>query len=341
MISGAAPAEFVLAIRALLDVRYFAQMRHIDTTTLDKIAAALTTFHHYKQIILDNHYRVGKGNTPMTHFEIPKLELLHSVVACIQWLGALPQWSADRTEYSHIDFIKRPKSKTNGHNYSSQICQHLDRAEKLCFFDLATTILETVAEDADGSSDPDLDPDPAACDTEHSWLSRLPTSCSPNRANRSTPDFFNAQPPPSRRSYALHRTFVTNGTAFRLNVKPDVTQMSVDDAASEFSIPNLHVSIRDWFLSYISNPTTCTISGQQGPTHDVHLLFTHLNVWHSVQVQNRDAIGGLRQPQRLFAQPPSNAWPFGRCDTALFREAIDGGPELPGPGLEGIISFVP
>ena len=136
VIAGAAPAEFILAIRTLLNIHYFAQMWHVDTTVLDKITAALETFHHYKPIILNNHYRVGKGNTPMTHFKIPKLELLHSVVACIQWLGALPQWSADQMEYSHINFIKQPKLKTNGHNYSSQICRHLDRAEKIRFFDL-------------------------------------------------------------------------------------------------------------------------------------------------------------------------------------------------------------
>jgi hypothetical protein len=125
VIAGTAPAKFILAIQALLDLHYLTQMQHVDTTVLEEIAAALRMFHHYKQVILDNHYRVGTKKL-INHFEIPKLELLHSVVPCIQWSGALPQWSADQTEYSHIDFIKQPKSKTNGHNYSSQICQHLD-----------------------------------------------------------------------------------------------------------------------------------------------------------------------------------------------------------------------
>ena len=338
VIAGAAPAEFVLAIRALLDLRYLAQMQRVDTTVLEEIAAALRTFHHYKQVILDNRYRVGTKK-PINHFEIPKLELLQSVVPCIQWSGALPQWSADRTEYSHIDFIKRPKSKTNGHDYSSQICRHLDRAEKIHFFDLATGILESLAEGVDDPSSSDLDDDAMAHEPEGSWLSKLPTLRPVDGTRRPIPDFFNAQPPPSHLPSALHRTFIVNETAFRLNVKPNVTRTPVDDAAIEFNIPDLQLSISDWFIDYLSNPTTRTISGRQGSAHDVQLPFMDIRVWHSVQVQNHDAAGGLRRPQRLFAQPPSHDWPFGRCDTALFREAIDRGPDRPGYGLDGLIFF--
>jgi hypothetical protein len=56
VIAGAAPAEFILAIQVLLNLRYFAQMQHADTTVLNDITLALGTFHRYKQVILDNHY---------------------------------------------------------------------------------------------------------------------------------------------------------------------------------------------------------------------------------------------------------------------------------------------
>ena len=339
VIAGAAPAEFILAIRALLDLRYFAQMRRTDTMVLAKISAALKTFHRHKQIILDNHYRVSKSNIALTHFEIPKLELLHSVVPCIQWFGALPQWSADRTEYSHIDFVKRPKSKTNGHNYSSQICRHLDRAEKIHFFDLATTIFETLAEDPDVPNHPNHEDHPILHDIED--RQPLGPQTLLNNKTRPTPDFFNAKPPPGRARSARDRTFAVRNTAFHFNVEPDVTRMSVDEAAAEFCIPNLQVSIRDWFNSYLNNPMTRTISGRQGPAYNVQLLFEDVRIWHSVQVQNRDKVGGLRKPQRLFTKTPSHDWPFGRCDAALFRETIDEGPELPGPGLDGLVPFVP
>ena len=76
----------------------------------------------------------------MTHFEIPKLELLQSIVPCIMWSGALPQWSADVTEHLHIDLIKAPWENTNNHDYYSQIRHHLDCDEKRQYFDLATAI---------------------------------------------------------------------------------------------------------------------------------------------------------------------------------------------------------
>ena len=263
MIAGAAPAEFILAIRALLNLRYFAQMRRVDTIILDKIAAALRTFHYYKQIILDNRYRVGKKKNPITHFEIPKLELLHSVVRCIQWFGVLPQWSADRTEYSHIDFIKRPKSKTNGHNYSSQICRHLDRLEKTHFFNLATTILEGLPKDANDTSDDDtsnFEPDDTSNFeledynmTDEAEDNLLPISDSLNGPKRPIPDFFNAEPLPSCQPSALHRTFSTNNTAFRLNMRPNIMRLLIDDTAAKFNLPNLQVSVRDWFADYLRN----------------------------------------------------------------------------------------
>ena len=239
VIAGAAPAEFILAIRALLDLCYFAQMRCIDTTVLAKISTALRTFHHHKQIILNNQYQVSKSNIALTHFKIPKLELLHSVVPCIQWFGALPQWSADRTEYSHIDFVKRPKSKTNGHDYSSQICRHLDRAEKIHSFDLATTIWETSAEDPDISNHPCHEDDPTPHNIEDHRPLRLQTPVPLKSKTRPTPDFFNATLPPSRSRSACDRTFAVRNTAFHFNIEPDITRTSVDEAAAEFRIPDL------------------------------------------------------------------------------------------------------
>jgi hypothetical protein len=330
VIAGAVPAEFVLAIRALLNLRYFAQMLHADTAILHEVASALRMFHHHKQIILDNRYRVGKSNHPISHFEIPKLELLHSVVSCIQWFGTLPQWSADRTEYSHIEFIKQPKSKTNGHNYYSQICRHLDRAERIRTFDLATAELEASAEDAQDSTDSYLDDDSVAPDAESVSLQ---TFHRPILANRPTPDFFNAQPPASHPRSEPHRTFAMNKTAFRLNFKPFIRRISINDAAAKFCIPDLQASIRNWFDSHLTNRT---ISDQLAPVDDV-LPFMEVHVWDSVQVQNYDATGGLRQPQRLFARPPSSSWPAGRCDTALFRESINTSTTGPGHGLNGMI----
>ena len=131
--------QFVLCIRALLDLHYYSQLPQATECHLNAISSALETFHMYKQVILDHHLRVGKRG-PISNFEIPKLELLQSIVSCIQWSRTLPQWSADVTECLHIDFIKTPRENTNGHDYPSQICRHLDRQEKCRYFNLTTQL---------------------------------------------------------------------------------------------------------------------------------------------------------------------------------------------------------
>ena len=130
ILGDSACPEFIACIHALLDLQYLSQLHDVNTNILNDIARALGIFHEFKQIILNLGFRVGKKGNPIPHFEIPKLELLQSIVSSIMWSGALPQWSADVTEHLHIDIIKVPRDNTNNLNYYSQICCHLDHDEK-------------------------------------------------------------------------------------------------------------------------------------------------------------------------------------------------------------------
>ena len=323
IIAGAVPDEFTICMRALLDLHYLAQMPHVPIDALEEIEAALKIFHDYKKIILDSGYRVGKKNSPINHFEIPKLELLHSVVAAIKWSGSLPQWSADRTERSHIDMIKKPKSRTNGIEYNSQICRSLDRSEKLRLFDLATAICA-------------LEPD--AMFEEQDWASALETveHTGPPRA---VSNLFRQLPPSNNPSprFLLH-TFSTSTTAFHFNLRPNASKVSLDDCSTTFDIPDLSTSINDFLAHYLHEPQTCNIGGRQGRSDDRRVPFDSVKMWHSVQVQNLNSSGGLRVPQRLFATPPSDSWPLGRYDVAIFREDVENGPQAPGRGFDGRLS---
>ena len=122
VIADAAPTGFVTALRALMDFRYLAQARHIDSNTIQDISSKLAEFHQHKQTILDLGARVGKGGKKMIHFEIPKLELLQSVTESIPWTAATIQWSADPTERAHITEIKVPVKSCNNKAFSPQIC---------------------------------------------------------------------------------------------------------------------------------------------------------------------------------------------------------------------------
>jgi hypothetical protein len=72
VLSGYPNANIVTSIQALVDFRYLTQAPVISSTTRDKIAAALATFHQHKQSILDHGLRrIAQTNAPLDHFHIP------------------------------------------------------------------------------------------------------------------------------------------------------------------------------------------------------------------------------------------------------------------------------
>ena len=77
MIPDDVDVRFVLCIQALLDLQYLSQLHHLTKRDLHTISTALQLFHTCKQVILNLGLRVGKGG-PINHFEILKLELLHT-----------------------------------------------------------------------------------------------------------------------------------------------------------------------------------------------------------------------------------------------------------------------
>ncbi|KAG1786723.1 hypothetical protein EV424DRAFT_1551366 [Suillus variegatus] len=139
LISGIAPHRFMIAIHALMDVRYLAQCPAPDNNLLSCIDQSLLTFHENKNIIMTLGARMGVKK-PIDNWFIPKLELLQSITSSTRKVGALIQWSADATEHAHVSEIKDPARRTNNNDYDPQICRHLDREEKLRRFTIATTL---------------------------------------------------------------------------------------------------------------------------------------------------------------------------------------------------------
>jgi len=146
--AGSVSREFLKAICALLDFHYLAQAPLFTTQSIERVASALQEFHSYKDSIV----RQGVQD----NWQIPKLELLQSVVPSIRQSGAVIQWSADITEHAHVNEIKIPARASNNQNYYSQISRHLDQLDKCFRFDLATYIEEHVhkgRDDDEGFSD--------------------------------------------------------------------------------------------------------------------------------------------------------------------------------------------
>ncbi|KAI6020707.1 hypothetical protein PISMIDRAFT_105530 [Pisolithus microcarpus 441] len=120
-IAGSVPQCFLIAVHSLLSFQYMAQVLEFTDDTLVRVANTLQGFHDHKDAIM----RSQKDS-----WEIPKLELLQSVISSIHLSGAVIQWSADPTEHTHVQEIKVPARAGNNQDYYSQITCHLDCAEK-------------------------------------------------------------------------------------------------------------------------------------------------------------------------------------------------------------------
>ena len=102
---GAAPHDFVISLRALMDFHYLSQAPAANTTVREHVLGALKEFHDHKRAIVDAGGHQGKKKA-LDHFNIPKLELFQSIELSMCANGAVIQWSANITEHAHITEIK-------------------------------------------------------------------------------------------------------------------------------------------------------------------------------------------------------------------------------------------
>ncbi|KAG2359015.1 hypothetical protein BDR07DRAFT_1452500 [Suillus spraguei] len=112
VIVSAVPNDVACALCAITEFIFQAQNLFLYDETLHLLAEALYS-------IITAGGRHGK-NGPLTHFQIPKLELMQHVVRSTRAMGAPYQWSSDITERCHIT-----------HDFHGQCCCFLNRQGKL------------------------------------------------------------------------------------------------------------------------------------------------------------------------------------------------------------------
>jgi hypothetical protein len=272
VISDAVPRKFLVAIRALLDFRYLAQSHVITEEICSSIDHSLQEFHAHKQAILDAGARRGKKL--INHWYIPKLEFFQSVVTNIQENGVAIQWSADTTEHAHITTIKDPAHAGNNQNYEQQICRYLDRLDKLCQFDLATSIKEAKvdfragpdAEDSlEGEETHELDEDDSRVTSSFSLLTHIDPVSSLSGPSRNVVDYF-YRASELKRLLQNHQDILlplrtntcSSNVAIHLGRDPSYKRLLVDEVAEMYHIPDLRPALAD----YLRRITT---ANEQGP----------------------------------------------------------------------------
>lgn len=330
IIAGAMPRAFVTAIRALADFRYLAQAPKFSDDTLNVLSAALQEFHTHKNAISRAGARTGKRG-PINNWEIPKLELLQSVVTSIRAAGPVMQWSADVTEHAHVTEIKTPARSGNNQNYSAQISRHLDRSDKCFRFDLATYI-ETLVDDP-----PDLD------DEDESHEGHEPEIETVVLENYGTPtrrvvDYFSiaerlrsgASPDAPR----PHRTFATTTTAFHIGVKPS-HRLTVDETAEAYGLSDLRSALSDFLFRTEHNLPHNAPTGRRNAESADRVPFDKLQIWDKLRVQEKmfHDRSASDSPQSLRIIRPSAKHPDGIFDSVVIGS--DEQCNWPDGGLDG------
>ncbi|KAG2084572.1 uncharacterized protein F5147DRAFT_782430 [Suillus discolor] len=283
IIAGAAPTQFIMAIRTLLEFRYLVQAPQFSDETLMELDNCLRLFHEHKQGVVDAGAWRGKDGG-FKSWVIPKLELLQGVVPSIWLLGILTQWSADPTKHTHIAIVKVPARAGNNHDYDAQVCRHLDRRDKVDCFDLALHIheQEECAID-DESDDEDINSRMVRCSIKDYF------SCACELIDGDHPE----APYP-------YRTFSTSVAAYHLSYRPTLTKMTVDTAADHFLLPDLHPAISD-YLDHIE-------------AHNDFLLVAGTELTLVVPFLLNTSKSGA-----ILAEPPSKNWPYGLYDLVLIN----------------------
>ena len=352
VIADAVPPRFLVAIRALLDFRYFAQSPRINEEVCQNIGNALSLFHQHKEAIQDAGARRGKKGK-IDNWHIPKLELFQSVVSNIRLNGVACQWSADFTEHAHIKVVKDPGCSGNNHGYETQIYRFLDHLEKVRNFSLFTSMREAgvqfgAEEEEEEEEEKTSLRDDSFISTTSELLPFLWTSGYDTGTSR-VPDYFHTadlvkkglsglsrgagrsplQPP---RTYQC-----TENIVYHLIRDPSYSKKMIAEVAQLYIIPDLPAAIGSFILRVTSNPTnsyTDSVGGRR-LIHRDSLPVSHLQIWKKVRIQMTTYHHPHNKliPYTINAAPLSSAWPHGQFDSAIFN--IDPSKKWPQSGLLG------
>jgi hypothetical protein len=324
VIAGAVPVGVLIAIRALHDFRYRAQSRKVDDENCENILEALGLFHEKKSAILSAGVRQGKGNRPIDNWYIPKLEFMQSVVPNIRANGCAIQWTADVTEHYHITEVKDPARASNNQSYEGQICRYLDRLDKLRRFDLATSIHEANIEFTDLPLENSASNGPSRITSTTQLLERIQPVSTLAGNSRTVKNYFEdarrLQQGDFPNAPTPFRTFSTECTAIHLSRDQDFKQLTIEEVAEKFEIPDLRSALADYLKRVqVSGSVVQPIGGRRTASTADKLPFSRLKVWTSVRIQNKafHFPDEVLEAQTVAASPISNEWPAGHYDAVL------------------------
>ena len=299
-IVGVADAEFVRAVRALIDFIYQAQSSTFTASSIAAMTASLQEFHHFKDSIILAEARRGSSG-PIKHFEIPKLELLTSFSRAIANIGALIPFTSDVSERMLITHCKGPFERTSHQraSFTQQIVRLLDREDTARQFDLYALLRSnnlSLNNLVVTEFDEVVDIDPS-----FGWILRV----APEEVSR-----FNG-PRPVRNHFLKGLLSEDSRAAFHVTVSSDLADKTSKYLAQLYHLPNFPNQLRS-LIENIDGPGS-------------HLQTRLLKAWNKVRLQLHSTLRPrlVMPSQQIQAYPPSNEFPYGNCDVVLLRSRND------------------
>ena len=240
----------------------------------------------------------------ISHFQIPKLELLQSFGHSICNSGTLIQYTADVSERLLITHCKDPFSRTNRQRsgFTQQIVLLLDREESIRQFNLYSLLLEKDIGFTNSLFSESND-NPHYVDPMLDWVQHV----APEEMNR-------FQGPRSFKNHFLKGILSEDSsTAFHVTIKSDFTDKPPNYMADTYALPNFPSAL--W--TYID-----AIPGDHPRLHG-----RLLKGWFKfrLQLQSRLNPCKLMPSQQVQGLPPSEKHPFGKCDAVLVHCTLPSG----------------
>ena len=274
----------------------------IDEECCNRIQATLDEFHAHKSVKVNADVCRGKGNRPICNWYIPKLGMMQTVVSNVWANGTIIQFYATVMEHAHITEIKNPAQVGNNQHYKVQICCDLNHTDKLHHFKLATTIC-----------DPHLRLNYSDANNVDSYLS---TATLPLEGPCQSHNYFNKALHLQDNDQGLHplHTFTNSYIAFHVNCHPSFRQMTIDDVAEKFGLPDLCPNLTDFVCLYApDNLVNYVIGSWPSGVANTDFNFSKIEVWSSMHMQTKSfhSTNKVMPSQHISACPPCHDWPLG------------------------------
>ncbi|KAG0704067.1 hypothetical protein DFH29DRAFT_997953 [Suillus ampliporus] len=287
----------------MVDFIYLTQNSVHTESSIASMSQALRDFHEHKQAIINAEARRGKSGAKDDFF-IPKLELMQSFARTVFSVGSLLQWTADVSECLLITHCKHPFERTSRQrDFVLQVARILDQEENIRLFDLYMLL---------SASMPSQDPLINAVSVEDDELASTETDPALAWISHANPAAqLHLQAPRPVRNHFL-KGILSDDTriAFNVIVKPERKRLDASQLQLLYAIPDFSEALHLYMIhNGYAHPD---ILGRQ-------LLF---DTWTKFQIQLYSTFHTCRimSSQQIQAEPPSNDFPRGNCDTVLLND---------------------